>query len=114
MIKLKIFGDQFKVWFRAKPEPQRRFIGYEMERIATDPTWPRQLFHLCPTNPKLLLYSAVYDPGEESDTYTLIGCRPLDSDNWFVILMGCDQKREEISLRCLEKAEILRQAYLDR
>lgn len=114
MIKLQIYGPQFPVWFREKPESSRRFIGYEMERIAKAPTWPSHLFRACPTNPDLILLPAVYDPGEDSDSHTLIGFRPLGVDNWFVILMGCDQDWKNISPRCLAKADTLKQAYMNR
>lgn len=114
MIKIQIYGPQFPVWFRAKPEPHRRFIGYEMERVAKSSNWPANLFHTSSMNTDLLLLPVVFDPGENSESYTLIGFRPLGLENWFVILMGCDQSWNKVSPRCLEKAGTIKEAYMNR
>ncbi|MEL6591573.1 MAG: hypothetical protein AAFQ87_27130 [Bacteroidota bacterium] len=111
---IRIFSNQFPPWFDTKPEAVGRRIAYSIEQVSVERRWPEQLFQKHYRFPDLRLLGVNIEENGKADLITVIGFCPLQSEDRFVILMGCDEAPDDVPLACLKKAEKLRLDYFNR
>lgn len=111
---IHIYSRQFSPWFEKKPKSQQLHIAFGMEQITVERTWPAYLFQQNVLYPNLLLLQITLEISEGKEMFTIIGFCPLNSEQRFVVLIGCDHPADKVPANCIEKAEQLRVGYFNR